>query len=149
MKIVITGANGFVGKNLSAELSSNEDYEVIKITRQSSIEEIKESMQTADFVFHLAGVNRPETEDEFQTGNVDTLRSMLDALADNDKKPSIVFSSTIQAALDNPYGRSKRAAEEVLEAFGKENGNEILIYRLPNLFGKWSRPNYNTVIATF
>ncbi|UTH13601.1 polysaccharide biosynthesis C-terminal domain-containing protein [Macrococcus equipercicus] len=149
MKIVITGANGFVGKNLSAELSRNEAYEVIKITRQSSAEEIKQAMQTADFVFHLAGVNRPETEDEFQTGNVDTLRAMLDALSDNDKKPAVVFSSTIQAALDNPYGRSKRAAEEVLEAFGKENGNQILIYRLPNLFGKWSRPNYNTVIATF
>lgn len=149
LKVVITGANGFVGKNLSAELARNEKNEVIKITRQSSPEEINQALQSADFVFHLAGVNRPETEDEFQTGNVDTLRSMLKALALNEKKPPIVFSSTIQAALDNPYGRSKREAEEVLVKFGKENGNEVMIYRLPNLFGKWSRPNYNTVIATF
>lgn len=149
MKIVITGANGFVGRNLRAELEHESKHDIISITRQTSDEELSDALKTADFVFHLAGINRPQTEAEFQTGNVGFVEKMLHELKGNMKKPTILFSSTIQAALDNPYGHSKKQAEEILIDFGKANGNQVLIYRLPNLFGKWSRPNYNTVIATF
>lgn len=149
MKILITGANGFVGKNLVATLEQNNDHELLKVTRQTTTDELKDYAGKAEFVFHLAGVNRPETEEEFVEGNVDFTETLLDALTEAENKAPIVVTSSIQAANDSPYGQSKKAGEDLVFQYGKEHGVETYIYRLPNLFGKWSKPNYNTVIATF
>lgn len=148
MNIVITGANGFVGKNLYEELSRNETYNVIKITRDSSEDFLKASLKEADFIFHLAGINRPETEEEFKIGNVGFTDKVIEYTLLNKKKPGILYASSIQAANNNPYGNSKAEAETLFDAL-KNNGNKVYIYRLNNLFGKWSKPNYNTVVATF
>lgn len=149
MNIVITGANGFVGRNLYQELVKDEKYNVIKITRESSDEFLKSALIDADFIFHLAGENRPKTEEGFIKGNVELSEKIIAFTKENEKKPTIVYSSTIQASKDNPYGQSKNKAEQLFETFRTENGNDVYIYRLNNLFGKWSKPNYNTVIATF
>lgn len=149
MKILITGSNGFVGKNLVATLEQIEDYELLKATRQSTTDELKEYAQKADFVFHLAGVNRPETEAEFVEGNVDFTQTLLDSLVEAGNKAPIIITSSIQAANDSAYGQSKKVGENLVFQYGKENGVDTYVYRLPNLFGKWSKPNYNTVIATF
>jgi len=149
MNIVITGANGFVGKNLYEELARDASNTINRITRETTIEERAAMLKEADFIFHLAGINRPDHESEFQTGNVDFLSTLLDEVKENPKKPTILFSSSIQAERDNAYGISKKNAEETLEQFGRDNGNTVYIYQLPNLFGKWCKPNYNSVIATF
>lgn len=149
MKIVITGSNGFVGKNLKEDLKATTDNEILEINRQTSSEDLKKHLLEANSVVHLAGINRPQREEEFKEGNVDFLSKVLEILKENPKKPDVILSSSIQAANDNPYGNSKRQGEDVLEQFSKENGNKVLIYRLPNLFGKWCKPNYNSVIATF
>lgn len=149
MNIVITGANGFVGKNLKEDLKATTDDVITEITRQTTEENMKETLMNADFVVHLAGVNRPKDNIEFEKGNVTLLSQILDILENNPKKPTILLSSSIQAENSNPYGESKRKGEEVLQQFSNENGNDVYIYRLPNLFGKWCKPNYNSVIATF
>ena len=149
MKIVITGSNGFVGKNLKEDLKATTDNEILEVNRQTSSEDLKKYLLEADSVLHLAGINRPQREEEFKEGNVDFLSEVLEILKENPKKPDVILSSSIQAPNDNPYGNSKRQGEGVLEQFSKENGNKVLIYRLPNLFGKWCKPNYNSVIATF
>ncbi|WP_414042229.1 NAD-dependent epimerase/dehydratase family protein [Macrococcus sp. EM39E] len=148
MNIVITGANGFVGKNLYQELVKDENLNVVKITRDTTDEMLKLALKEADFIFHLAGINRPETDNEFISGNVDFTKKVIEYTKLNEKKPSILFSSSIQAENDNPYGSSKAQAESLFDSL-KENGNKVYIYRLNNLFGKWSKPNYNTVVATF
>ncbi|MCG3411732.1 NAD-dependent epimerase/dehydratase family protein [Staphylococcus massiliensis] len=148
MKIAVTGANGFVGKNLIQELK-HQKYEVLPITRHTSEADVRQHLLEADTIVHLAGVNRPEHDAEFKAGNVDLLTSYLEIVKDNDKAPTIIMSSSIQASKDNPYGQSKAEGEAVLRDFSKRYGNEVYIYRLPNLFGKWCRPNYNSVIATF
>lgn len=149
MKIVITGSNGFVGKNLKEDLKATTDNEILEVNRQTSSDELKQYLLEADSVVHLAGVNRPNNEAEFKVGNVDFLGQILEILKDNPKKPRIILSSSIQAENDTPYGISKCESENVLTDFAAHNGNEVLIYRLPNLFGKWCKPNYNSVIATF
>lgn len=149
MKIVITGSNGFVGKNLKEDLKATTNNEILEVNRQTSSEDLKKYLLEADSVLHLAGINRPQREEEFKEGNVDFLSEVLEILKENPKKPDVILSSSIQATNDNPYGNSKRQGEGVLEQFSKENGNKVLIYRLPNLFGKWCKPNYNSVIATF
>lgn len=149
MKIVITGSNGFVGKNLKEDLKATTDDEILEVNRQTSSEDLKKYLSEADSVVHLAGINRPKNEEEFKEGNVDFLSEVLELLKENTKKPDIILSSSIQAENDNPYGNSKRQGEQVLEEFSKQNGNKVLIYRLPNLFGKWCKPNYNSVVATF
>ncbi len=106
-------------------------------------------MLKADFVVHLAGVNRPEHDKEFSLGNVSYLDHVLDILTRNTKKPAILLSSSIQATQDNPYGESKLQGEQLLREYAEEYGNTVYIYRWPNLFGKWCKPNYNSVIATF
>lgn len=149
MKIVITGSNGFVGKNLKEDLKATTNNEILEVNRQTSSEDLKKYLLEADSVLHLAGINRPQREEEFKEGNLDFLSEVLEILKENPKKPDVILSSSIQATNDNPYGNSKRQGEGVLEQFSKENGNKVLIYRLPNLFGKWCKPNYNSVIATF
>ena len=108
-----------------------------------------EYTKDCDFIFHLAGVNRPENEKEFMEGNFEFTSRLLDLLKKHNNTCPIMISSSIQAELDNPYGRSKKAGEDLLFAYGQETGAKVLVYRFPNVFGKWCRPNYNSVIATF
>ena len=159
MNILITGADGFVGKNLVASLNNIKDGK--DRTRDIEIENIfefdidtpkhklDEYCKAADFVFHLAGVNRPKDEREFMEGNFGFTSELLSCLKKHNNKAPIMISSSIQAALDNPYGKSKKAGEDLIFAYGKENGVNTLVYRFPNLFGKWCRPNYNSAVATF
>ena len=148
MKILVTGSKGFVGKNLTAELL-NRGYEVFEYTEDSSVSSLEEYTKECNFVFHLAGVNRPKDESEFMKGNFDLTSKLLELLKANNNRAPILLTSSIQAERDNPYGKSKKAAEDVLRKYSAEFGVNSYIYRLPNLFGKWSKPNYNTVVATF
>src|SRR5690625_2153641 len=148
MNILVTGSKGFVGKNLTAELKSR-DYQVLEFTEESEHSLLEEYAKACDFVFHLAGVNRPKDESEFMKGNYDLTSELLELLKKHKNKASILLTSSIQAERDNPYGKSKKAAENVLFDYSRETGAKTYVYRLPNLFGKWSRPNYNTVVATF
>ncbi|WP_432740700.1 NAD-dependent epimerase/dehydratase family protein [Staphylococcus equorum] len=147
--VVITGSRGFVGKNLVNDLKQTTDYEIFEINRSTENKDKISYLEKAEFIIHLAGVNRPEKESEFYEGNVALLDEMLEVVKYSNKKPAILMSSSIQANNDNPYGNSKFEAEQQLTKFSKENGNNIYIYQLPNLFGKWCKPNYNSVIATF
>jgi UDP-2-acetamido-2,6-beta-L-arabino-hexul-4-ose reductase len=149
MKILVTGSRGFVGKNLIAELKNkgyNNIYEFNKNTDKSLFDKYTKD---CEFIFHLAGVNRPKDEKEFMEGNFGFTSELLDLLKKHNNKASILMTSSIQAERDNPYGKSKRAGEELLFNYSKETGAKVLVYRLPNLFGKWSRPNYNSVVATY
>ncbi|QOQ78651.1 NAD-dependent epimerase/dehydratase family protein [Aerococcus urinaeequi] len=149
MNILVTGANGFVGKNLIATLEQMEEHKVLKVTRQTTTEELNDYAQLADFVFHLAGVNRPEKDEEFVEGNVDFTQTLLNALIKAKNKAPILITSSTQATNDSAYGQSKKAGEDLVFQYGKDYSVKTYVYRLPNLFGKWSKPNYNTVIATF
>ena len=160
MKILVTGAYGFVGKNLCATLKNIADGKDKSYGIDSDITVFEYDLGTdkalldtyckeCDFVFHLAGVNRPETEEEFMEGNFGFTSLLLDTLKKYNNACPIMISSSIQAELDNPYGRSKKAGEDLMFSYGEETGAKVMVYRLPNLFGKWSRPNYNSVIATF
>jgi len=149
MKILVTGANGFVGKNLIAELENYNEHEIYSYDIDSSEEDLNRFTRECEFVYHLAGVNRPENKEDFMKGNFGFTSVLLSKLKENDNKCPILITSSIQAALDNPYGKSKKAGEELIEKYGKDNEVTTYVYRLPNLFGKWSRPNYNTVVATF
>ena len=160
MKLLITGAHGFVGRNLVETLKAvrdgkdrtrglSTDLDILECTRQTTAEELEDFCAEADFVFHLAGVNRPQREEEFLEGNRDFTGALLSALERHGNPCPVLLASSIQAERDNPYGRSKRAGEELVRAHGERTGARVLIYRLPNLFGKWCRPNYNSVVATF
>lgn len=146
--IAVTGANGFIGKNLVVRLGEA-NHRVLEIAHDLEIPRMTEKLSGADFIVHLAGINRPETEAEFETGNLGMSERLAKALYQIEKPLPLVFSSSIQAELDNPYGRSKRAAENVLAEYGRVTGAPVHIWRLPNVFGKWCRPNYNSVVATF
>ncbi len=160
MNVLITGAGGFVGKNLFAALEAVRDGrdrsrpalkigEIFRCTRQTTEAELAAYCAAADFVFHLAGVNRPEDPAEFMRGNRDFTETLLALLDRAENRCPVMLSSSTQAALDNPYGRSKLAGEELLRGYGARTGAKILVYRFPNLFGKWCRPNYNSAVATF
>ena len=149
MRILVTGANGFIGKNLLATLRRHDDVAVLPFTRESSGEALTAAARDADFVFHLAGVNRPPHADEFVTGNVGLTQQLCRALQATKRRIPVVYSSSIQAEQDNPYGRSKLGAEQALAQYAAETGAPVAIYRLPNVFGKWCRPNYNSAVATF
>lgn len=149
MKVVVTGANGFIGKNLCVFLREIEKYEVFQIDRKTSEKDLQAFLSSADFVFHLAGINRPQDTSEFATGNIDFTKLIVDTLRKFNRNIPIVFSSSTQADLENPYGKSKLAAEKVIQNYAASVGGLHYIYRLPNVFGKWCKPNYNSFIATF
>ena len=144
MKILVTGANGFIGKNLCSQLE-NLNHQVYKFTKQSDFDELCFFTKKCEFVFHLAGSNRPKDNVEFKEVNVDLTKKLFDLLEKNKNLSPVVISSSIQVEKDNLYGVSKKLAEDI--ALG--SNNKAFIFRLPNVFGKWSKPNYNTVIATF
>ena len=149
MKVLVTGANGFIGKNLITELKRREEITVLPFDIDTPAELLDEYCRDCDFVYNLAGVNRPENVEEFMEGNFGFASTLVETLKKYDNKCPIMNSSSIQAALDNPYGQSKKAGEDMLFAYGKESGAFIYIYRFPNVFGKWCRPNYNSAVATF
>jgi len=149
MKILVTGAKGFVGRNLTVMLGKRSEVEVIGYDVDDPLDHLDKGLATADVIFHLAGVNRPEKTDDYAAGNTGFTQMICDSLKVLNRKPLIIFSSSIQAVLDNPYGISKRKAEEILLDSGRQTGALICIFRLKNVFGKWCRPNYNSVVATF
>ena len=160
MKILVTGAKGFVGRNLCAQLRNIRDgkarwYEGVAVEEvyeydvDNSPEELEAWCRDADFVFNLAGVNRPKDPAEFMAGNFGFASTLLETLRRHGNRCPVMVSSSIQAALDNPYGESKRAGEELMFGYGRETGARVLVYRFPNVFGKWCRPNYNSAVATF
>jgi UDP-2-acetamido-2,6-beta-L-arabino-hexul-4-ose reductase len=149
MNIVVTGSQGFIGSNLCLRLAEQGHHQVLGITEDSLPGEIDLALAGAEFVFHLAGVNRPVDAAEFITGNVDFTGRICAGLAASGRRAPIVFTSSIQADLDNPYGNSKRAAEARLEQHSRATGAPVHGFRLPNVFGKWSRPHYNSAVATF
>lgn len=153
MKVLITGANGFVGKNLQLHLAERKDVEVVCFTREHSKAQLPVLMQGVDFVFHLAGINRPQDPAEFVTGNADLTQALCNAVAEiaqaSGKMVPVVYTSSTQAARDNPYGQSKLTAEEALFALMRAHGVPVHVFRLPNVFGKWCKPNYNSAVATF
>lgn len=148
-KILVTGSAGFIGKNLIERLHREADLEVMTFKNGDKTELLHGYLDRADFIFHLAGVNRPENEDEFEQTNKGLTDQIVNYLKKMNKKTKIIFSSSLQAELDNPYGLSKKRAEESLIDFCNATNNEICIFRLPNVFGKWCKPDYNSVVATF
>lgn len=165
MKILVTGAKGFVGKNLCAQLKNiaagkAKCYGDVKVDAiyeydiDSSVEELERACQECDFVFNLAGVNRPQNQEEFMQGNFGFASRLLDTLKKYGNKAPVMLSSSAQASLtgrfgNSEYGRSKKAGEDLFLAYSEETGAKVLVYRFPNLFGKWCRPNYNSAVATF
>jgi len=149
MNILVTGAKGFIGKNLISELKNRKYNDIFEFDKDTETIFLDEYCKNADFVFHLAGVNRPENESEFMDGNFGFTSILLDTLKKNKNTCPVMISSSIQAKLNNPYGESKKAGENRMLDYSKETGAQVLIYRFPNVFGKWCKPNYNSVIATF
>lgn len=149
MKILVTGSNGFIGKNLISNLSLLDNVQIYKYDRNCSDFDLLSFTKDCDFVYHLAGVNRTQNESEFKDGNVNLLSKLIDDLKINNNKCPILITSSIQAELDNPYGISKRMEEDVAFNYAKENNVKVYVFRLNNLFGKWCKPNYNSVIATW
>lgn len=165
MKILVTGAKGFVGKNLCAELKNIRDgksrcwgdlviEEVFEYDVDSTLGELNNWCRECDFVFNLAGVNRPQNQDEFMAGNFGFVSLLLESLKKYGNTCPVMLSSSQQASLtgrfgNSEYGRSKKAGEDLFLDYATETGAKVLIYRFPNLFGKWCRPNYNSAVATF
>ena len=149
MKVLVTGADGFIGKNLCVSLARNTSVEVIKFTRESPISDLPSMVKSVDFIFHLAGVNRPKDEADFFKGNADLTELICQSIRGGGRKIPILLASSIQAECANAYGKSKLQAEMHLLNLYMETNNPVYIYRLPNVFGKWCRPNYNSVVATF
>ncbi len=160
MNVLITGAHGFIGKNMVASLQSIRDgkdkttdftnsLNLMEYDLDSNLALLDSYCAKANFVFHLAGVNRPKEPSEFMAGNFGFTSVLLNTLKKHENVCPVLVSSSTQAVLDNPYGRSKRAGEDLMFAYGEETGAKVLVYRFPNVFGKWCRPNYNSAVATF
>ena len=149
MNILVTGAAGFIGRNLCVFLNEAGFSNIQQITLDDNEISIVEKVKSADFIYHLAGVNRPKNDDEFKKGNTDLTQQIINTLIAAERKTPIVLTSSIQAELDNPYGASKAGAELAVADYQKKTGAWTYVYRLPNVFGKWCRPNYNSAVATF
>lgn len=149
MKVLVTGAQGFIGKNLTAELDRREGVVILPFDLDTPAEKLEEYCMDCDFVFNLAGVNRPENVEEFAEGNTEFAATLVETLKKYENSCPVMNSSSIQALLENPYGKSKKAGEDRMFSYGQETGASVYIYRFPNVFGKWCRPNYNSVVATF
>lgn len=149
IKVLVTGARGFIGKNLIQQLLSRKKYKVYECDVDTTPAELQIFCEDCQFVFHLAGVNRPEKIEEFMEGNFGFTTVLIECLKKNNNKSPILMSSSIQAVSDNEYGKSKKKGEDYIINYGKERKVNIYIFRLPNVFGKWCRPNYNSVVATF
>ncbi len=147
--VLVTGSAGFVGRNLCIELERHAEVRLSEYDLDSRRDELDEALSTADVVYHLAGVNRPQRPEEFHAGNAGFTAEICDRLESRGRHPIVVLASSVQAELDNPYGSSKRAAEDALRVYCDRTGARGVVYRLKNLFGKWCRPNYNSVVATF
>lgn len=148
-KVLITGANGFIGKNLVSTLKLNKDIDVKTFDIKDNDETLEKHLKEVDFIFHLAGINRPKNDEEFIAGNVGLTQKIINKLEELNKNTPILITSSIQAELNNAYGISKKQAEQSLIEYSKKNSVKTYIFRLPNVFGKWCRPNYNSVVATF
>ena len=160
MNVLITGAKGFIGRNLVSQLRNIQsgkvknynvsgELNVFEYDVDSDSKKLEDYCKEADFVFNLAGVNRPKDESEFKKGNFEFASTLLETLKKHSNSCPVMISSSIQAALDNPYGESKRAGEDLMFEYARETGARVLVYRFPNVFGKWCRPNYNSAVATF
>ncbi|MEN8134158.1 MAG: NAD-dependent epimerase/dehydratase family protein [Thermodesulfobacteriota bacterium] len=149
MKVLVTGAEGFVAKNLIVRLGELDNIEVVKFSRQTPEKDLSALVADIDAVVHLAGVNRPQSPDEFATGNAGLTENLCQALVNCGRQVPVILPSSIQATLDNPYGNSKRAAENAVWRYAEQTGASVYVYRLPNVFGKWCKPNYNSAVATF
>lgn len=160
MKILVAGAKGFLGRNLVAQLKNIRDgkvkmyscpnnIEIYEYDIDSSLDDLDRYCYDCDFVYNLAGINRPKDQSEFMKGNYDFVSILLNTLKKYENKCPVMISSSIQAILNNPYGKSKLAGEDLMRLYSQETGAKILIYRFPNVFGKWGKPNYNSVVATF
>ncbi len=149
MRILVTGAKGFVGKNLISELANHGYSQIFECDIDTPLSLLDDYVKKCEFVFHLAGVNRPEKTEEYMEGNFGFTSLLLDKLKKNNNKSPLLITSSIQAELDNPYGISKKAGEDLIFEYGKDNNVPVFVYRLPNVFGKWCRPNYNSAVATF
>jgi len=148
MRILVTGSEGFIGKNLILFLKEL-NHEVLSFNRKNKISELHNIIDNTDFIIHLAAANRPKNESDFTKSNPELTLLICEILRSKNKKIPIIFTSSIHAEVDNPYGRSKLESEKILENFSKNNNSEVHIYRLSGVFGKWCKPNYNSVVATF
>jgi len=149
MKVLVTGSKGFIGKNLIAFLRQNKNIEILEFTHSDTLQKLEDQLLQSDIVYHLAGVNRPDDPKEFYEGNSDLTRHIVTLLQKHQHTVPVVLSSSIQVLRDNDYGRSKKEAEMLLQSYAENNNVPVFIYRLPNVFGKWCRPNYNSVVATW
>lgn len=149
MRVLVTGANGFIGKNLMLHFQGRGGIDVVPFTREHSVDDLPALLDGVDWVFHLAGINRPQNPAEFVAGNTALTEKLCAAIKASGRQVPVVYTSSTQAERDNDYGSSKRAAEEALLVLQQDTGNPVYIYRLPNVFGKWARPNYNSAVATF
>jgi len=147
--VLVTGAAGFVGRNLISFLRQRNDLEVVPYDVTDDPSVLQTHASRSDVVVHLAGVNRPQDPSDYMKGNLGFTLELLETLRQTKKTSTFIFASSIQAVLDNPYGLSKKAAEDAIRVWSSSTGNKAYIYRFPNLFGKWCRPNYNSVVATF
>lgn len=149
MKILVTGSKGFIGSNLISELINQKFNDIMECDKDTDPLLLSTYCKEADFVFHLAGVNRPKEQSEFMEGNFEFTSVLLKTLSENYNNCPIMIASSTQAELDNAYGRSKKAGEDLIFDYAKETGTKVLVYRFPNVFGKWCKPNYNSAVATF
>ena len=149
MEVLVTGSSGFIGKNLLERLSRIENIKIHTFDIEDKLEDLEKKMDKIDFIFHLAGINRPQNVDEFYKGNRDIIKNLISIIEKKELKIPILVTSSIQVERDNDYGKSKLEGENLLREYSIKNNTPIYIYRLPNVFGKWCKPNYNSVIATW
>lgn len=149
MKILITGANGFVGRNLTARLLENPKFKVLTFDSNHEVSHLSKILPEVNFVIHLAGSNRPKNEDEFKKNNVELTKFICDEISKQNKNIPLIFSSSIHSSSNNSYGKSKKEAEKIIENYSINTNNPVIIYKFPGIFGKWCKPNFNSVVATF